>query len=169
MPYLTLGQDSPLRLMENNRCGFGCGRELSFSSSYNFIMAYIKSFKDLIVYQDSYVLSKQVINYIISNLPNKEKYDLSSQLLRSAKAMPRLIAEGYAKKHQPKGFRRYLDDALAECNETIVGLEQCKDFYSKDINCNLCSDLIKRYDILARQIYKLAKSWENFSISKTKT
>jgi hypothetical protein len=36
-------------------------------------------------------------------------------------------AEGYAKRRQKHGFQKYLDDAMGECNETIVGLEQCRD------------------------------------------
>lgn len=87
----------------------------------------ILSFKDLDVYQRSYknclILNKEVL----PNLPSEEKFDLKSQLLRSSKAIPRLIAEGYAKRHQRKGFQKYLLDATAEANETIVGIELCID------------------------------------------
>lgn len=54
------------------------------------------------------------------------------QLSRSTKAIPRLIAEGYAKRHQKLGFQKYLDDAMAESNETIVGIEMCRDIYNFD-------------------------------------
>jgi len=66
-----------------------------------------------------------------------------------------LIAEGYAKRHQKFGFQKYLDDALAESNETIVSLEQTKDIYGSFIDKNLCEELVKKYDILSKQIYTL--------------
>jgi four helix bundle protein len=120
----------------------------------------IKSFKDLIVYQNSYNAMLRVMKEIIPLLPESEKYDLKSQLSRSSKAIPRLIAEGYAKKHQKAGFQKYIDDAMAESNETLVSLEQVKDIY--EINVELCNELITIYDITGRQLYKLGKSWTQF-------
>jgi len=92
---------------------------------------------------------------IISLLPESEKYDLKDQLGRAAKAAPRLVAEGYAKKHQKFGFQKYID-AMAECNEAIVCLEQIKDIYK--IEVDLCKELINIYDKSARQLFKLAET-----------
>jgi len=78
----------------------------------------IKSFKDLEVYQNTYKAMLKVMKEIVPKLPELEKYDLRDQLSRSCKAIPRLIAEGYAKKHQKAGFQKYLDEAMGECNET---------------------------------------------------
>ena len=64
----------------------------------------IRSFLDLEVYQNTYAASVQVITKIVPKLPKEEQYDLADQLRRSSKAIPRLIAEGYSKKHQKKGF-----------------------------------------------------------------
>ena len=74
----------------------------------------ITSFRDLEVYQNTYKAMLIVMKEIISKLPDSEKYDLKDQLSRSCKAIPRLIAEGYAKRHQRAGFQKYLDDALTE-------------------------------------------------------
>ena len=120
----------------------------------------IKSFRDLEVYQNSYKACITVMTKIIIGLPNSERFDLGDQLSRSSKAVPRLIAEGYAKKHQKAGFQKYIDDAMAECNETIVGLEQCKDIYK--IEEGLCNELIDIYDKTARQLFKLALAWDKF-------
>lgn len=120
----------------------------------------IASFRDLIIYQKSYQLCIKVMAEIIPALPECEKYDLKDQLSRSTKAIPRLIAEGYAKKHQKSGFQKYLDDTMAEINETIVGLSQTKDIYN--IKVELCEELIREYDILGRQTYCLAESWNDF-------
>lgn len=124
----------------------------------------IVSFQDLEVYQRTYKLSVVVMGEVIPKLPLSEKYDLVDQLARSSKAIPRLIAEGYAKRHQKHGFQKYLDDAMAECNETIVSLSQCRDIYLKLINKTLCDELIKKYDISGRQLYRLAESWDKFKV-----
>ena len=105
---------------------------------------------------------------IILKLPDSEKYDLKDQLSRACKAVPRLIAEGYAKKHQRLGFQKYIDDAMAECNETIVCLEHVKDIYQ--IETRLCLELIDAYDKSARQLFKLAEAWDSFKTrSRTTT
>ena len=120
----------------------------------------IISFRDLEVYQNSYKAMISVMKEIVPELPNSEKYDLKDQLSRSCKAIPRLIAEGYAKRHQKQGFQKYLDDAMGECNETIVSLEQVKDLY--EIKPTLCTELIGIYDKTGRQLYNLSTAWTKF-------
>lgn len=127
----------------------------------------VKSFRDLVVYQNTYKASVIVMTRILPKLPEAEKYDLKDQLSRSCKAPPRLIAEGYAKKHQRAGFQKYIDDAMAECNETIVGLEQVKDIYH--VEPELCAHLIDIYDKSARQLFKLAEAWDKFKTRGRKT
>jgi len=126
----------------------------------------VRSFRDLDVYQNTYKSSIVVAQKILPKLPECEKYDLHSQLSRSSKAIPRLIAEGYAKKHQKSGFQKYVDDAMSECNETIVCLEHVKDIY--EIEVNLCDELVDVYDKAARQLYKLAEAWDSFKIEDEK-
>lgn len=120
----------------------------------------IASFKDLEIYRRSYRISLTVIKEIIPKLPREEKFDLADQLRRSVKAIPRLIAEGYAKRHQKRGFQKYLDDALAESNETIVSLNHAKDLYN--VNPDFCVAVIKEYEIISKQIYKLSSVWVTF-------
>lgn len=120
----------------------------------------IRSFTDLEVYQNTYAASIIVLKQIVPKLPKLEHYDLSSQLRRSAKAIPRLIAEGYAKSHQSKGFQKYLDDATGESNETIVSLRHARDIYN--IEPELIESLINTYDKASRQLYKLSCAWESF-------
>lgn len=120
----------------------------------------IVSFRDLEVYRNTYSAMLQVIKEVLTKLPDSEKFDLKDQLSRSCKAIPRLIAEGYGKRHQRFGFQKYLDDAIAECNETVVSLEQCRDIYA--IDQGLCDGLVKAYDVSARQLFKLAEAWDKF-------
>ena len=122
----------------------------------------IVSFEDLQVHQNSYKAMKDVIKEIVPCLPDSEKFDLVDQLRRACKAIPRLIAEGYAKRHQKMGFQKYLDDAMAESNEMVVSLKQPKDLYFSYISVKLCEELIESYDKTGRQLYKLRESWSNF-------
>jgi four helix bundle protein len=127
----------------------------------------ITSFRDLEVYQNTYKTCVRVMTEVLPKLPGSEKYDLKDQLSRSVKAIPRLIAEGYAKRHQKMGFQKYLDDAMAECNETIVGLEMCRDIYRDKVDTPVLVELIDIYDKAGRQLYNLAKAWSKFKTRKT--
>lgn len=127
----------------------------------------IRNFRDLEVYQNSYRGSVLIATSILPKLPASEKFDLKDQLGRSSKAIPRLIAEGYAKKHQRLGFQKYIDDAMAECNETIVSLEHVKDIYG--IEVTLCNEFIALYEKTARQLFKLAEAWDNFKNRRRST
>lgn len=120
----------------------------------------ITSFRDLEVYQTTYKNMLIIMKSILPTLPASEKFDLVDQLSRSCKAIPRLIAEGYAKRHQKLGFQKYLDDALAETNETIVSLEQCRDIYN--IEEDIIKPLVSSYDIAAKQLYRLSIVWTTF-------
>lgn len=120
----------------------------------------IASFMDLIVYQTTYNAMLRVMRDVLPLLPDHEKYDLRDQLSRSCKAIPRLIAEGYAKRQQKAGFRKYIEDSMAECNETMVSLMQTRDIYN--IDALLINSLIETYDISGRQLYMLAEKWKTF-------
>ena len=127
---------------------------------------YIKSFKDLDVYNNTYNLMMIVMKEIVPKLPKNEKYDLADQLSRASKSIPRLIAEGYAKRHQRAGFQKYLDDAMAESNEMIVSLEQSKDLYNIIPSTKSMVEVIDLYDKSGRQLYKLSTAWTNFKKKK---
>jgi len=122
----------------------------------------ITSFRDLEVYQNSYKACIKVMTQIIPNLPDSEKFDLKKQLSCSVKAIPRLIAEGYAKRHQMHGFQKYLDDAMAECNETVVGIEMCRDIFGGYIDKESCQELVNLYDVCGRQLCRLREAWGKF-------
>ena len=120
----------------------------------------IRGFRDLDVYKSSYEGAIIIAHQILPKLPQAEKYDLTDQLSRASKAIPRLIAKGYGKKHQKSGFQKYLDDAMTEANETMVCLEQVRDIYH--IESDFCTKLVDRYDKIARQIFKFADAWDSF-------
>ena len=122
----------------------------------------IKSFQDLRVYQGLYDSMRVVHKGVIPSLPPEEKYGLADQLRRSSKAGPALLAEGFAKRYQLRQWRKYLNDALGECNETIHHLSVCRDVYPGFIDGKLCRDLIDRYDKCCRQLTRLEKVWQDY-------
>ena len=124
--------------------------------------AKIKSYTDLEVYQRTYKLPIVICTKVVIKLPVEEKFDLADQLRRSSKAVPRLIAEVFAKKHQKKGYQKYLDDAMSENNETIVSLCHVRDIYLEKLNPNSIQKLIEEYEIAGKQLYRLKQSWNKF-------
>ena len=122
----------------------------------------IQSFKDLKVYQESYALAL-VINKAILRLPNSEKYDLVDQMRRASKSVPANTAEGYAKRLSEKEFKRYLLSATGSCNEMFVHISFAKDlgFWKPEF----CEDLLKRYDIVGKQLTRLWQNWKTYPTS----
>ena len=106
----------------------------------------IKSYKDLDVYNRSYKLSIIVCTKVVVKLPKEEKFDLVDQLRRSCKAIPRLIAEGFGKRHQKKGFQSH-----------------AKDIYFDYVNPNSTQKLIAEYEIVGKQLFRLKQTWDKFS------
>jgi len=129
-------------------------------------MERISSFRDLEIYQGTYKGCIEVVTRIIPTISDFEKNDLKSQLRHSVKAIPGLIAEGYPKRHQKHGFQKYLDGAIGECNETIAGLEQCRDLYGQTVDKRLCEQVIDLYDKSRRQLYNLSSAWNKFKNDK---
>jgi len=122
----------------------------------------IRSFKDLDVYNNLYQASLTVLREILPKLPEEEKYNLKDQIRRCCMSPCALIAEGYAKKNQKLAWKKYLQDAIGECNEMITHLSYIRDLYSNKIDPNLCNKLIDTYDISGKQLYRLAESWKNY-------
>lgn len=74
-----------------------------------------KSFKDLIVWQKSYLLVKEIYQ-ITQKLPKEEMYGLSQQLRRAAVAIPSNISEGYGRQHN-REYRQFLSIAYGSLCE----------------------------------------------------
>lgn len=90
----------------------------------------IKSYRDLLVWQKSMELVKEV--YLITKaLPKEEQYGLTSQILRSSISIPSNIAEGYGR-HSTNDYLRFLQIASGSLYELQTQLEICRnlDFLS---------------------------------------
>ena len=126
----------------------------------------IKTFKDLIVYQNLYKAMLVVLKEIVPNLPKEEKYDLCDQMRRSCKAGPALIAEGFAKRYQIKYWRKYLQDTIGEAYEMINHLTVCIDVYERYVDVNKCREMVDLYEVTCKQITKLIQSWQDYHDKK---
>jgi four helix bundle protein len=122
----------------------------------------IRSFQDLVVYQNLYKAMLVVHKEIIPNLPPEEKDDLCSQMRRASKAPPALLAEGFAKRYKEKHWKKYLEDSQGEANEMIHHLSICIDLYPTFISTETCRQLIETYDIACKQLTNIIKKWKNY-------
>ena len=113
----------------------------------------IKSFEDLRVYQLSFKLALQ-IHQLTQNFPEYERYELGRQLRKAAVSIPLNIAEGYGRQSAKAEFKHFVRNALGSSNEVIVLLNLAKELgYVQD------DELIKQYDELGKQLYKLREVW----------
>ncbi len=122
----------------------------------------IRSFKDLLVYQNLYNAMKIVMIEIVTKLPVEEKYNLVDQMRRCSQAGPALVAEGFAKRFQKRQWDKYLNDAIGESSEMIHHLSVCIDIYPNYVDVELCKKVIDTYDICGKQLTKLGQAWKNF-------
>ena len=114
----------------------------------------ITSYRDLMVFQKSYVLALQVHKQT-REFPEIERYELGHQLRKAAVSIPANIAEGYGRKNSSTEFKHFLRNALGSSNEMTVLLSIAKDLgYTQD------DQLLSEYDQLGKQIYRLIESWQ---------
>ncbi len=123
-------------------------------------MAKVNSFRDLIVYQLSFQLAKEIFE-ITKSFPKEEKYSLTDQFRRSSRAVPANIAEAWAKKLYPKHFVSKLSDSLGEAYETIVWLDFS--LTCGYINQDQYSHFIEKYDEVTRMLNGMIINPEKFS------
>jgi four helix bundle protein len=122
----------------------------------------VKTFQDLIVYQNLYKAQVVVLTEIIINLPVEEKYDLVDQMRRGCKSPPARIAEAFAKRYQKNQWKKSLDDTMGECYEMINHLSVCIDVYKNFIDARRCEELISIYNRSCAQLTKLKQNWQNY-------
>jgi four helix bundle protein len=100
------------------------------------------------VYRDAKEFFKIVYN-ITSKLPKDVKYELGSQITRSAFSVALNIAEGSGKSSD-KELNRYFDISIGSLNETVAGLDILKD--NKLLDEGNFNGLVDRAQIISRQL-----------------
>lgn len=114
---------------------------------------YVKSFKELIVWQKSISLVQE-IHKVTSQFPQSELFGLTSQMRRAVVAIPSNIAEG--KKHKTrKDFLQFLRIADGSAPELEIQIIIAKDLFPK-INFVRAEELLEEVQkMLAAVIKKL--------------
>lgn len=114
----------------------------------------IRHFSDLDVYKKAQALYPKVIEFS-KGFP-KEGFHLRDQVCRSANSIHSNIAEGYGRSIAE--FKMYLTRSLGSCNETVSHLTDALN--SKFGSAVLGDELIREYEIVGKQIYRLREKWK---------
>jgi four helix bundle protein len=112
----------------------------------------IKSYKDLIVWQKSYELVKQIYE-LTGNLPQSEVFALQSQMRRSAISIVSNIAEGSSRKTR-KDYCQFIHIAYGSTSELETQLFLCRDLYSLpiDVELALITEVSKMLRVLINKL-----------------
>jgi len=113
----------------------------------------MRNFRDLEVWKDARKLVKEIYG-ITNQLPDTEKYGLSSQLNRCSISIAANIAEGSAK-YSNKDFVRYLQISLGSAYELESHIILCEDLGF--IRTENSSPIIEKTQILQKRIASLIK------------
>ena len=108
----------------------------------------MSSYRDLKVWQQSFSLAKEVYS-LTSNLPETEKYGLTSQIQRCAVSIPSNIAEGQ-QRNSPKEFKHFLSISRGSAAELSTQLLLAQDIYNLD-----CKKTIIKIEEIQKMLYSL--------------
>ena len=116
----------------------------------------IKSFKELEIYIRSKEMVKRVYQ-ITEKYPEREKYNIISQLRRSILSIPLNIAEGYGRQSKEE-FKRFLRISLGSSNEVDAILEISKELnYIKEKEYE---EISKENEEIGKMIYRTIEKWK---------
>ena len=83
-------------------------------------------YETLKVYKLSYELALSIYKFA-KEMPEEERYGITSQVKRASLSIPLNIAEGYGKQDSENELKRYLKMAKGSCNEMYVLISFLKD------------------------------------------
>lgn len=89
-------------------------------------LKHAQSFRDLIVYQKSRELQREIFR-LTKSFPKDETYSLTDQIRRSSRSIGANIAEAWAKRRYEKHFTSKLTDSDGEQMETQHWIETALD------------------------------------------
>ena len=84
------------------------------------------TFEDLKCWQAAYSLKNRIRNEVLIQIPDKEKYELKSQLLRAARSATANIAEGWGRFHFLDS-RKFFFNSRGSLGEILDHLIEAKD------------------------------------------
>lgn len=115
----------------------------------------MRDYKKYDVYKSAHDLVLMVYNIVVVQMPDSERYGLTSQLRRAAYSIPLNIVEGCGK-HTDKDFARFLDNALGSVQELEYILTLATDLTFLDITT--LAPVQQQIGIVKAQLINLIKS-----------
>lgn len=111
------------------------------------------SFRDLRVYRLARAASADVFA-ISKGFPREERFALTDQIRRSARATKAMISEAWARRRYKAVFVNKIDEALGEANETRSWIDDALDcgYLDAEQFCKLERDWLSTASMLARMI-----------------
>ena len=112
----------------------------------------LNSYKDLVVWQKSYALVKEIYT-LTQSLPVQEKFGLSTQMQRCSVSIPSNIAEGQ-QRLSLKEYKQFIGIAKGSAAELETQLLLCRDLYNNDIEnpLSLLYEVQKMLGALSRSL-----------------
>jgi four helix bundle protein len=107
------------------------------------------TFEDLKCWQAAYFLKNRIRNEVLILIPEKEKYELKSQLLRAARSATANIAEGWGRFHFLDS-RKFFFNSRGSLGEILDHLIEAKDcnYISHDLYRSIQEDCFTSLKIL---------------------
>ncbi|MFH0953449.1 MAG: four helix bundle protein [Verrucomicrobiota bacterium] len=122
-------------------------------------MAFAASYRDLVVYQKSRALAKELFE-ISKRFPPDERFSLTDQGRRSSRSIGAQIAEAWAKRFYERHFVSKLTDADGEQQETQHWVDVAGDCGYLD--ANTVSDLKKRLSEIGKMLQTMINKADLF-------
>src|SRR5215207_4308489 len=129
-------------------------------------LAHTQSFRDLIVYQKSRQLQRDILR-ITKTFPREEMFSLTDQIRRSSRSIGANIAEGWAKRRYEKHFISKLTDSDGEQMETQHWVETALD--CEYIDQKASAQLVEKCLEIGRMLGGMMDKAEMFCGTPTRT
>jgi four helix bundle protein len=108
-----------------------------------------QSYRDWGIWKQAHELAIIIHKMTLEKLPKLEMYEEGSQIRRSSKSISSNIVEGYGRRRYKNEFIKFLNYALASCDETRGHLEFLFETGSLT-DKTFFDDISKRYAILGK-------------------
>jgi four helix bundle protein len=129
-------------------------------------LAHAQSFRDLIVYQKSRQLQREILK-LTKSFPKEEMFSLTNQMRRSSRSIGANIAEAWAKRRYEKHFISKLTDSDGEQMETQHWIETALDCEYIDQKTSV--QLVEKCLELGRMLGGMMDKAEMFCGTPTRT
>ena len=123
------------------------------------------NYRNLEVWQGARELVVAIHEMTLTKLPKFEMFEEGSQIRRAIKSVKSNIVEGYGRRRYKQEFIRYVDYALASCDETADHLDTLVGTKSLTDSLTIES-LTRKLDELGRKLNLFLQSIERGHISE---